>query len=65
MHLCQCDEEISQARWDLGYRVCLDCGERESIRVRQGWTIVPLHKSSYTLVTDKSILKQLNKIAAF
>lgn len=26
MFLCECGEEISKARWQLGYRICLDCG---------------------------------------
>ena len=60
-----CQEEIiSAARLKLGYRLCLSCGEEEAKRQRSQWTVVPLHKSSYILVTDKSLLSQLNKTAA-
>lgn len=60
-----CQEEIiSTARLKLGYRLCLVCGEEVAKQQRSQWTVVPLHKSSYILVTDKSLLSQLNKTAA-
>lgn len=33
---CGCGEEISEARWKLGYRTCLDCGAQEAnVRTQQ------------------------------
>lgn len=54
-----CEDDFSDARAAIGYDVCLVCGEAESKKVVR--TVVPLAKSSYQLVTDLSILKQLNK----
>ena len=55
----KCGESYSDARKQLGYKVCLDCGEAASKQVVR--TVVPLSKSTYQLVTDLDILKQLNK----
>lgn len=33
MHECTCGNEISDGRWNLGYRVCLECGEAEAQKV--------------------------------
>lgn len=63
MYECECGNPISPARVSLGYQVCLECGEKEAIRQRDGWTVVPLHKSSYTLITNPVELKGLNKHA--
>jgi hypothetical protein len=58
-HLCLCGEVIAPRRFEAGYTVCLSCGEREA-RQRK-FTVVPFHKSNYQLVTDRSLLFQLNK----
>ena len=28
MKLCECEEEIPIARYNLGYRTCVECGEK-------------------------------------
>ena len=53
-----CDNEIVPARYALGYTVCLSCGEKYA-RKRK-FTVVPMPKSNYILVTDYSLLKGLN-----
>lgn len=59
-HLCHfCAKPIIAARAQLGYDTCLPCGEREA-RTRKH-TIVPLHKSSYIVVTDLTLLTQLSR----
>ena len=63
MYECECGNPISPDRVSLGYQGCLECGEKEAIRQRGGWTVVPLHKSSYTLITNPVELKGLNKHA--
>ena len=51
-------ERIPPARYKLGYRSCLSCGELTARK--QQHTIVPMNKSNYMLVTDMNMLKQLN-----
>lgn len=54
----QCGEEFPLRRYELGYRLCLTCGEASSLHVKR--CTVPFHKQGYSLVTDRSELKQLN-----
>jgi hypothetical protein len=49
---------VPLARWKLGYTTCLPCGEAKA-RARKH-CVVPMNKSNYMLVTDSTILKQLN-----
>lgn len=58
------ETEVSPARVKLGYNLCLECGELVAKQERSQWTVVPFHKSGYMLVTDKTLLTQLNKVAA-
>lgn len=53
-----CDEDVNPERWYLGFRVCLACGEKQAKTVKH--TIVPMPKSNYIVVTDKSLLLGLN-----
>ena len=56
-----CDDEISPARWEIGKRVCLECGEEQAREERMSWCIAPIsNKAGYTRVTDYSLLKQIN-----
>ena len=55
-----CGESFSAERKALGYSVCLWCGEEQAMQDRQYWTVVPLNKSNYTLITNKEELKGLN-----
>ena len=60
IRLCRCCYGVSvpAPRWNLGYTTCLDCGDRAAKQVRH--CSVPMNKSNYVLVTDASILRQLN-----
>lgn len=53
-----CGTAFAPARWAIGKRTCLPCGERAARAVRH--TIVPLPKSNYIVVTDRSLLLGLN-----
>jgi hypothetical protein len=53
-----CGEAFARARADLGYKLCLECGDGVAHQVRH--CTVPINKSNYMLVTDREILKQLN-----
>ena len=54
-------EEVAAKRVEAGFITCLRCGEVDARRVRH--TVVPMAKSNYIVVTDRTILKQLNKYA--
>ena len=53
-----CDSEIADARYALGYKTCLSCGEKNALNYKH--TIVPMPKSNYIVVTDLELLKGLN-----
>jgi hypothetical protein len=55
-----CGDYLSAGRWQLGYRVCLFCGEEQAVQERQSWCVAPMHKSNYMLFTDKDLLVGLN-----
>lgn len=53
-----CGEPIQPARYALGYRLCLSCGDQSARAVRH--CAVPLNKSNYVYVRDRTLLSQLN-----
>lgn len=60
-HTCpQCGDPVPEARVALGRRLCLPCGEEHARQERRGWTIAPLHKSNYILLTSREDLKGVN-----
>ena len=52
-------EEVATKRVEAGFITCLRCGEADAKKVRH--TIVPMHKSNYVVVSDRALLKCLNK----
>lgn len=52
---------VDHRRAALGYRTCMDCGER--LAKAQKHTVVPVAKSNYIMVSDPELLKGLNKYA--
>lgn len=54
-------EEVAAKRVEAGFITCLRCGEADARKVRH--TIVPMSKSNYIVVTDRELLKGLNKYA--
>jgi len=54
-----CGEDVASGRWDLGYRVCLDCGD-EVAKARK-FCVVPMHKSNYVAVFDRELLTGVNQ----
>lgn len=53
-----CGERFPAARFNLGYRLCLPCGETAAKKVRH--CVVPMNKSNYVYVSDRALLSQLN-----
>lgn len=60
MNCVRCGDDINPKRYALGYRVCILCGEEAAREERAGWTIAPLHKSNYMLLTSREDLKGIN-----
>ena len=52
------DNEVPAARWAIGYKTCMPCGEKAAKKVVR--TVVQMHKSNYVLLTDVSDLKGIN-----
>lgn len=59
MYYCtSCGEEVAEKRWNLGYHICLECGDKKAKKVVR--TIVPMHKGNYVPVSNKEALKGIN-----
>ena len=52
---------VPHARNMAGFTTCLPCGEKVARQRRH--TVVPMAKSNYVVVSDTTLLKQLNKYA--
>jgi len=50
---------VEPRRHKAGFDTCLPCGEREALQVKH--TIVPMHKSNYIVVSDKTLLTELTR----
>jgi ribosomal protein L37AE/L43A len=59
-HCRNCGDEVHLKRWALGYKFCLPCGDELAKARNASRCVVPLNKSNYMLVTDLTLLKQLN-----
>jgi ribosomal protein L37AE/L43A len=58
-YLCVvCGGFIDHARYHLGYKTCLPCGEIAAKEVKH--TIAPINKSNYYYISSMETLKQLN-----
>jgi len=61
MEQCEmCGAYLASARFELGYRCCLECGEEKAKKERNFWCVAGINKSNLMLITDLSMLKQLN-----
>jgi len=57
---CQdCGADYNYERYKLGYNTCLECGEAQARQVVH--CTVPMHKSSYVVITNKADLLHLNQ----
>lgn len=57
-HCRNCGDIIPPKRWALGYKFCLPCGDE--IAKQRKFTVAPMHKSNYMLITDRADLHGLN-----
>lgn len=59
---CWCGDDVSPARWALGYRVCLFCGEEQAKQARIGWCVVQEYgKGNYVYVSAASAKQTLRE----
>ena len=58
-HECDCGEVIEQGRWDIGYRVCLVCGDKVA-KQRTFTVAIPYGKGAYQLIHDPKDLHFTN-----
>lgn len=56
----ECGEVFSPKRFKAGYRLCLFCGEEAAVIERRSWCVAPMHKSNYTLITNRTDLLGIN-----
>lgn len=57
--LCvKCSDDVAPARWALGFRLCMTCGELTARSVKH--CIVPMHKSNYVPVHNLRDLVGIN-----
>ena len=57
-----CGDDVPAARWALGYRVCLFCGEERAKQERMGWCVVQEYgKGAYQFVTPQSAKQTLRE----
>ena len=54
----KCGDDFPLARYNLGYRVCLSCGDAVAKQVR--FLSAPINKSNYVVISNLDDLKQLN-----
>jgi hypothetical protein len=59
-HCCSCGDHVPAARWHLGHHLCKPCGDDHARDARRSWTVAPMHKSNYMLITNTDDLVGLN-----
>lgn len=52
--------KVEYQRWKIGKHICKPCGEEQAQEARKSWCVAPMNKSNYTLITDPTMLRQLN-----
>lgn len=60
-----CGEEVGSPlfpvlRAELGYVLCLPCGELASKAERKLWCVAPMHKSNYMKINNRADLLGIN-----
>lgn len=62
---CMCGDDFHVERAQLGYNTCLPCGDDVAVQARRSWTVAPMHKSNYLLITNPADLLGLNNKGGF
>lgn len=53
-----CGEQYELGRMKIGFAVCLECGDE--IAKERKFCVVPMHKSNYVCITDRTDLLGIN-----
>jgi len=53
-----CGDDYDVNRWKLGIVLCMSCGD--DLAKERKFTVAPINKSNYMMITDMTMLKQLN-----
>jgi len=62
MSCIKCGGDIPTKRIELGYKLCLTCGELHAIAARASWCVVQEYgKGNYQYVTNESALTTLKQ----
>ena len=61
VHCSLCGSEIEPPERGLITSLCVSCGDASAKEARKKWCVVPLHKSNYTMITDKNLLTGVNQ----
>tara|TARA_R100000008_G_scaffold75348_1_gene54538 strand:+ start:1336 stop:1533 length:198 start_codon:yes stop_codon:yes gene_type:complete len=59
-----CDEEYSDRRKDLGYEICLECGEIEAMKeslFKASCTAPAYNKGCYMYISSKKMAKDVGR----
>lgn len=56
----KCSAPFPAKRAALGYKTCLKCGDGAAKAARSAWTVAPVHKSNYVLITNREELSGIN-----
>ena len=59
----ECGESFQHQRKAIGYDTCIPCGEKLASEVKH--TIVPMHKSTYVVISDLKDLEGINNKGGF
>ena len=61
MRCRKCDNKVAKKRWDLGYKVCMPCGDEIANRVVRGFTVaIPFNKGAYQYIHNPKELLTTN-----
>ncbi len=64
MAICRCGKEFSDKRKELGYNVCLSCGEQEAqetIELKKKCVAPAYNKGGYQFITSRRMVLDIGK----
>ena len=61
-NICRCcGDEYPLARWELGYKFCIECGIDVALAVAEGFTVaIPFNKGAYQYIHNPKELSTTN-----
>ena len=65
MITCGCGNEIHAERFELGYKVCLNCGDNGALKNKKYGSMIYINKTSGELkITNKNIYNIYKKVTS-